>query len=83
MSIEIHPHARERMAERGATENEVVETVETGEKFPAKFGRIGYRHNFSFDGIWNGRRYNSKQVEAYIAGKGNDLIVVTVFVKYF
>ena len=33
MAIEFHPHARERMAERGATEQEVIAAVEKGERF--------------------------------------------------
>ena len=37
--VRLHPHARERMDERGATEEEVRATVEQGEPFPAKFGR--------------------------------------------
>jgi hypothetical protein len=63
VTIRIHPHARIRLVERGATEAEVLATVEQGERFPAKFGRIGFRRNFGFDGIWRGRRYASKQVE--------------------
>ena len=38
--VRLHPHARERMDERGATEEEVRATVEQGESFPAKFGLI-------------------------------------------
>ena len=33
MTIRIHPHAQERMRERGATEEEVLETVKKGERF--------------------------------------------------
>jgi hypothetical protein len=38
MTVGLHPHARARLAERGATEAEVIATVEQGEQFPAKFG---------------------------------------------
>jgi len=31
MAIRFHPHARERMGERGATEEEVRATVKQGE----------------------------------------------------
>ena len=55
------------MAERGATEEEVISSVTGGEEFPAKFGRQGFRRNFSFDGLWRGRRYATKQVEVYAA----------------
>lgn len=82
MNIRLHPHARERLAERGATEQEIVETVQTGERFPAKLGRTGFRRNFSFNGEWRGRRYATKQLEAYAVGESGWL-VITVVVKYF
>jgi hypothetical protein len=69
--------------ERGATEVEVFATVEQGERFPAKFGRTGFRRNFGFDGMWRGRRYASKQVEAYAVEEGDGWLVITVVVKYF
>jgi len=58
----IHPHARQRAAERGSTEREIIETVETGERFPAKHGRTGFRKNFEYDKEWNGHYYAVKQV---------------------
>jgi hypothetical protein len=83
MRVEFHPHASERLAERGATEAEAVAAVVGGEQFAAKFGRTGFRRNFSFGGVWRGRRYASKQVEAYGVRQGDDWLVITVIVKYF
>lgn len=72
------------MAERGATEDEVVATVTGGERFAAKFGRIGFRRNFRFDGLWRGRRYSTKQVEVYaVRENADDWLVITVVVKYY
>ena len=34
MTIRIHPHAQERMRERGATEEEVLETVKKEKGLP-------------------------------------------------
>jgi hypothetical protein len=51
MAVRIHPHARERAPERGATEDEIAETVEFGIPVPAKLGRSGFRRNFSFRGL--------------------------------
>jgi hypothetical protein len=82
MSVRIHPHARQRMAERGATELEVVSAVEHGEQFPAKFGRTGFRRNFVFDTQWKGRHYHTKQIEAF-AVKERGWLVITVIVRYF
>ncbi len=49
MHIHIHSHAKERMKERGATEQEVKLTAQHGEQFPAKFNRAGFRRNFSYN----------------------------------
>ena len=83
MAIKIHPHTKERMQERGATDEEIIKTVEEGEKFPAKFGRIGLRRNFTFEGMWRGKEYKTKQVEVYAVKEAEDFIVITVVVKYF
>jgi hypothetical protein len=56
MKIAIHPHAAQRMRERGATAAQVRQTVSSGHPTPAKFGRIRFRHVFPFDRMWNGKR---------------------------
>jgi hypothetical protein len=83
VTVRLHAHARERLAERGATEGEVIATVEHGERFAAKYGRMGFRRNFSFEGMWRGRRYATKQVEAYAVDDEGAWLVITVVVKYF
>jgi len=59
MSVRLHAHAEERLAERGATRAEIIATiiatVEHGETFPAKFGRRGSRRNFVYNSQWRGR----------------------------
>ena len=82
MNIRLHPHARERLAERGATEDEVFQTLREGERFPAKYGRSGFRHNFAVDTEWRGRVYATKQVEVYAVDE-DGWLVITVLVKYF
>jgi hypothetical protein len=81
--IKIHPHAIERLKERGATENEINITVESGEMFPAKFNRTGFRHNFDFNSFWNNKLYQNKQIEAYAVKEDNAWLVITIIVKYF
>lgn len=83
MAVRLHPHAEERLDERGATRDEVIETVERGEQFPAKFDRIGFRRNFVFDSEWRGKHYRNKQVLAYVARESDDWVVVTVITKFF
>lgn len=81
--IRFHPHAWERMEERGATEEEVRATVERGERFPGKRGRTGFRRNFPFADEWRGRYYGTKQVEAYAVLEESDWLVITVITRYF
>ena len=83
MNVELHPHARERLAERGASEAEVIETVLEGERFPAKFRRAGFRRNFAFGADWRGRHYATKQVEAYAVEEAGRWLVITVITRYF
>ncbi|MGH8552065.1 MAG: hypothetical protein ACRERS_02115 [Methylococcales bacterium] len=77
----MHPDAQDCLQERGAMEDEVVNTVEQGERFSAKHGRSGFRCNFPFDGEWNKRRYSTKQVEAYAVEEEDAWLVITVFTK--
>ena len=84
MEIRFHPHALERIEERGATEEEVRIAVESGEKFPAKFGRVGFRRNFQFDDTWRGRQYPTKQVEVFAVEEApQNWLVITVITRYF
>ena len=83
LRVELHPHARGRALERGTSEDEINSTVLTGERFPAKFGRVSFRRDFPFHGIWRGDRYATKQVEVYAVERGDHWLVITVIVKYF
>ena len=71
------------MLEGGATGDEIEATIRDGERFPAKFGRQGFRRNFRFDGMWRGRRYAMKQVEAFAIFEDGDWLVLSVLVKYY
>jgi hypothetical protein len=83
VTVRIHPHARERASERGAAEDEIVETVESGIQVPAKLGRTGFRRDFSFGKTWRGRQYDTKQIEAYAVREDGGWLVITVIVKFF
>jgi hypothetical protein len=83
VKVTLHPHAKERLAERGATEADVSATVTGGEQFRAKFGRTGFRRNISFQGQWRGRFYATKQVTAFAVREDDGWLVITVIVRYF
>ena len=83
MAIIIHPHALQRMEERGTTSEEVLRTIKAGRISPARFGRQRYGRTFSYGDLWRAQFYEHKHVEAYCVVDGEDIIVVTVVVKYF
>jgi hypothetical protein len=83
MKVRLHPHAEVRIEERGATRDEIIAAVEHGERFPAKHGRTGFRRNYAYNGLWRGRPYAVKQVEAYAVEESDGWLVITVIVKFF
>lgn len=83
MKVLIHPHANERIEERGANIEEVIATVEYGESFPAKHGRTGFRRNFPFNSERLGRYYNTKQVEVCAIQEIDAWLVITVVTRFF
>ncbi len=83
MTVRLHPHARARLVERGATAAEVIGTVETGTRSPAKFGRTRFRRDLPFGAEWRGRRYATKRVDAFAVEEEDGWLVITVIVRYF
>jgi len=83
MKIIFHPHAIERISLRGALKAEVANTVRNGERFQTKFGRCGFRKNHSGKYHWRSKIYNTKQIEAICVEESNNLIIITVIVRYF
>ncbi len=83
MKINFHPHALERMKERGATEDEIRTTIEEGERFPVKYNRTGFRRNFPFDSNWHRKYYKNKQVEVYAIEENTTWVVITIITRYF
>ena len=70
------------MRERGATEQEVLETIDSGERFVAKRGRIGFRQCFFTPTRRRARWYEGKEIVAYTEALADGWLVITVIVKY-
>jgi hypothetical protein len=83
MNVRVHPHARDRLGERGVTEAQVVSTVESGTRSPARYGRTRFRRDFAFDAEWRGRRYRTKRVDAFAVEENEGWLVITVIARYF
>jgi hypothetical protein len=80
--IKFSRHALDNMFDRGASREEVGQTIRTGERLPAKKGRIAFRKNFSHNGIWKSKYYQAKQVMPIAVEESDRFVVVTVYVFF-
>lgn len=82
MEIVIDSHTLERAQERGTTEEEIKEVIETGFSIPAKYARIGKAKIFPFNRTRLGNYYDQKRVEVFYITERDTIITVTVYVFY-
>jgi hypothetical protein len=82
MEIKLHPHAVQRLKERGATRDEILYTVRHGQSSAAKFGRTKFTHGFAYNRKWLGKSYRNKRLEVIAVEDGEDWLVITVVVKF-
>lgn len=81
--IKFSQHAKEQLVYRGATEQEVIETIKTSPWEPAELGRLGCRKDFKFQKIWNKKYYATKQVRPIFVEEENEIVIVTIYTYYF
>lgn len=81
--IRLSGHAREQVGRRGATEQEIVDTIRTAAHEPAQHGRLECRKDFAYGLEWNGTLYATKQVRPVFVEEADEIVVVTVYVYYF
>ena len=82
MEIIIDSHTLKRAQERGATEEEINEVIETGFSIPAKYARLGKAKIFPFNRIRQGNYYDQKRVEVFYITERDIIVTVTVYVFY-
>ncbi len=63
MHIRIHEHPKERATDRGASEEEIIDTLRNGNLTIAKGKRLAKEKIYSFNEDWNGKPYEEKQVK--------------------
>jgi hypothetical protein len=71
------------MLRRGVAREEVEEAIRSGERVPAKIGRLAFRKNLPYQGTWQGNAYRIKQVMPIVVEEPGRTVVVTVYVFYF
>ena len=82
MRIQIDQHTLERAEERGTSEEEITDVIESGFEIPAKHGRIGKAKVYQFKKERHGRKYEQKRVEVFYVKEEDVLVTVTVYVFY-
>ncbi len=82
MDIQIEPHTLQRAIERGATENEITDTINSGVNILGKSGRLGKSKIFSFAVERNGKYFEEKKLEVYYVIENSIIITITVYVFY-
>jgi len=82
-SIRLSAHARQQLVFRGASEEQVFDTIRTEEWSPAALNRLECRKNFAFNSQWNNKYYDSQQIRPIFIEEPDEIIVITVYVYYF
>jgi hypothetical protein len=82
MRIQIDQHTLQRAEERGTSEEEITDVIETGFTIPAKHGRIGKAKVYEFKKERHGRNYEQKRVEVFYVMEEDLIVTVTVYVFY-
>jgi len=82
MKIQIEPHTLQRAVERGASETEIIDTINTGTNILGKSGRRGKTKSYPFENIRNSKYYEEKKIDVYFIVELETIITVTVYVFY-
>jgi len=80
--LRIDPHTLLRAEERGATETEIRDVLETGDPIPAKTMRLAKAKVYPFDRERNGKYYAHKRVEVIYVEEDGLTVTVTVYVFF-
>ncbi len=82
MPILISKHALKRMGERGATQEEVEETIELGYQQTKPNNHSVFHQGFDYCREWVGVYYRMKHLTVHAVYESPDWIVKTVIVKW-
>lgn len=76
-------HAKEQIHYRGCSEEEVLEVIRSSPWEKTELGRLQCKKDVSFNGVWNDKKYKTKQIRPIFVEEKSEIIVVTVYVYYF
>ena len=82
MEIQIDPHTLERSEERGTSEEEIKNVINSGVPISGKYGRLWKFKIYDFKKKRHGKYFQQKKVEVFYTIKEDVIITVTVYVFY-
>jgi len=80
--VKIIDHALERATQRGASADEVKETIRSGQSSKAKYDRITFTRVFEYDDYWKGSFYRQKMVKVICVEENETFVAITVKVFF-
>ena len=81
--IRFTRHATDRMAERGASADEVTQAIREGARETVREGRHRFRLNLQYGALWQGKYYAIKQVAPVSVEEADAMVVITVYTFYY
>ena len=81
--IRLSGHARERLAQRGISKEEIIEAIRTATWSSTELGRLECQKDFPYGRDWNSTTYATKQVRPIFVEETKEIVVVTVYAYYF
>ncbi len=81
--IRFTQHALDRCKLRGATEDEVRDTILHGSREATKKNRILCRLNIVYNAEWEDTYYPIKQIAPVIIEEETEIVIITVYTFYF
>jgi len=80
---DLHPHIKARMLQRGISLKEIEETLKNGwEAADSVEGTAGKVAVFTYNGIWEDKFFEEKEVTVYYKYKGNQIVLLTAKARY-
>ena len=76
--IRFSAHSLDQMLLRGTTQEEVIESINRCKRSLAGFDRLECQIDFTYNELWNGRRYMTKRFRPIFVEEESELVVVTV-----
>ncbi len=81
--VRLSGHARQQLRFRGASEVEVIESIQNSQWEKAERGRLECKKDFPYNSVWNKKYYSTKQVRPIFVEESEEIVVITVYVYYF